>query len=100
MDSREQLLLMAICDPGAIVGFRREREALPHWQVRAILASDWLRDTLAAERRAGFIAGRDAAAEVAEHLNGWGSDKGAGGHAEHIAAAIRNLEPEANDVGS
>lgn len=32
---------------------------------------------------------RERCASVAEHLNGWGSDAGAGGHAEHIAAVIR-----------
>ena len=45
MGEREELesLLLAICDPGAIVGFKSEDESLPHWQMRAILASDWLR---------------------------------------------------------
>ena len=33
----------------------------------------------------------EEAAKVAEHLNGWGSDRGRGGHAMHIAAAIRAL---------
>lgn len=34
---------------------------------------------------------RERCAKVAECLNGWGSDCGKGGHAMHIAAAIRNL---------
>ncbi len=79
--------------------------------IDAILASDWLRDTLAAERLAGFIAGlglaEDAAKQVAdreadEH-NGSTDDRlrenraGAGRAAGEIAAMIRNLEPEASD---
>lgn len=34
----------------------------------------------------------EEAARVAEHLNGWGDDLGKGGHANHIAAAIRALK--------
>jgi hypothetical protein len=33
----------------------------------------------------------EEAAIAAEHLNGWGSDCGRGGHAEHIAKMIRKL---------
>lgn len=32
--------------------------------------------------------GKREAAEIAHHLNGWGADRGRGGHAEHIAQAI------------
>lgn len=34
----------------------------------------------------------EEAAKVADHLNGWGSDCGKGGHSEHIARAIRSLK--------
>lgn len=58
------------------------------------IASDYAHATKVDE--AGGIIGlailseRERCAKIAEHLNGWGSDRGAGGHAEHIAAAIRN----------
>lgn len=32
---------------------------------------------------------RERCAKIAESLNGWGSDNGAGGHALHIAKIIR-----------
>jgi hypothetical protein len=35
-------------------------------------------------------AATERAAKIAEHLNGWGADCGSGGHAMHIAAAIRS----------
>lgn len=35
-----------------------------------------------------ILAERERCAGVARRLNGWGSDCGRGGHAEHIAAAI------------
>jgi hypothetical protein len=34
----------------------------------------------------------EEAALAADHLNGWGSDCGKGGHSEHIASAIRSLK--------
>ena len=40
--------------------------------------------------RAGYEAGMAyERAKIAEHLDGWGSDCGRGGHAEHIAKIIR-----------
>ena len=42
---------------------------------------------------AAIEAERERCAKVAEHLNGWGNDCGKGGHAAHIAAAIRAGEP-------
>ena len=41
-----------------------------------------------------YARGLDDAAQVADKLNGWGPDCGSGGHAEHIAAAIRALAPD------
>ena len=37
---------------------------------------------------------RERCAKIAEGLNGWGSDFGKGGHAMHIAAAIRETGDE------
>ena len=48
------------------------------------------RDAAIAERDDAIAAERERCAQVAEHLNGWGSDCGKGGHAMHIAAAIRS----------
>ncbi|WP_131798386.1 hypothetical protein [Devosia elaeis] len=36
-----------------------------------------------------ILAERERCVKVAEALNGWGADCGRGGHAEHIAKAIR-----------
>jgi hypothetical protein len=36
--------------------------------------------------------GMEEAARIIDHLNGWGSDYGRGGHAEHFAAAIRRAK--------
>lgn len=36
-----------------------------------------------------ILAERERCAKIAEHLNGWGSDCGRGGHAMHIAKCIR-----------
>lgn len=36
--------------------------------------------------------GMEEAARIVDHLNGWGSDNGRGGHAEHFAAAIRRAK--------
>lgn len=38
---------------------------------------------------AAILAERERCVAVAEHLNGWGADCGAGGHAMHIAKIIR-----------
>lgn len=38
--------------------------------------------------RDGVLTERRRCADVARHLNGWGADRGRGGHAEHIAKII------------
>ena len=47
-----------------------------------------------AAARTAYARGLEDAAKVADKLNGWGPDCGSGGHAEHIAAAIRALAPD------
>jgi len=54
-------------------------ESTPDWEFHASAARAAIRVVVA------------ECAKVADHLNGWGSDCGKGGHAEHIAAAIRRL---------
>ena len=100
MDSRERLAGVfadAFASPDGY-GKLSVAGALSKWgdQIDFILTSDWLRETLAAERRAGFIAGRDAAAQKVadEDVRLRGNLSGGGLH-----TAIRNLEPEATDAG-
>lgn len=51
-----------------------------------------LADAIAAKIYTARAEGMEEAARIIDHLNGWGSDNGRGGHAEHFASAIRRAK--------
>jgi hypothetical protein len=111
MSEREKLdaLMQVLGNPGSVVPLLSELETPESWMARAILASDWLRDTLAAERRDGFIKGLETAEQDARGwAKGWDTGRGHSPVRRHTlrvfarnlrlrTAAIRNLGPKESD---
>lgn len=54
--------------------------------------ADAIAAALTTARANGRADGMEEAARIIDHLNGWGSDNGRGGHAEHFASAIRKAK--------
>ncbi len=97
MDRRERMDSLEALVRVILPSTNEPRAGIARHAARAILASDWLRDTLAAERRAAVMAhvmrGNGCEAEC---------DKEEGCYCrwEIDEQLVRNLEPEASDVGS
>lgn len=83
-DEQEALVEAAAHTLAHHVGWPSYRE-----HARAIIPMIWASATEAE---------RERCAKVADHLSGWGNDCGKGGHAAHIAAAIRALPTGGDDA--